>query len=215
MAYTTATHTRAISHDWLLHILGLFGTDTTNIMLGLKEDGIKTLFDFVGSPADELVDMEWPHEDDDTKVMKLTRADKRLLRNMHSWIIWVESTFPGINYSTLDMDDYEQFLMLRNMATVMPTLPTPTAAPLQIQIPPTPTQSQYLPTASFMPNVKLDVKQYSVFNGDGSSWMKFKRGVLSIASTHGLDDVFDETKAIPAVGDPDYPLFNEKNKFIY
>ena len=135
MAYTTATHTRAISHDWLLHILGLFGTDTTNIKLGLKEDGIKTLFDFVGSPADELVDMEWPHDTDDTKVMKLTRADKRLLRSMHSWIIWVETTFPGIDYSTLDMDDYDNFLMLRNMAPVMPTLPTPTAAPLQIQIP--------------------------------------------------------------------------------
>ena len=84
MAYTTATHTRAISHDWLFHILGLFGTDTTNIKLGLKEDGIKTLFDFVDTPVDEVVDMEWPHETDDTKIMKLTRADKSLLRNMHS-----------------------------------------------------------------------------------------------------------------------------------
>ena len=130
--------------------------------------------------------MEWPHETDDTKVMKLNRADKRLLRNMHSWIIWVESTFPVIDYSTLDMDDYDNFLMLRNMAPVMPTLPTPTAAPLQIQIPSTPAQSQYLPPASFMPNIKLDVKQYPVFNGDLASWMKFKRGVLSIASTQGF-----------------------------
>lgn len=66
-----------------------------------------------------------------------------------------------------------------------------------------------------MPNVKLDVKQYPVFNGDQASRMKFKRGVLSIVSTHGLDDVFDETKAIPVVGDPDYPLFNEEYKFVY
>src|SRR5687768_10627139 len=66
-----------------------------------------------------------------------------------------------------------------------------------------------------MPNVKVDMKQYPVFNGNGTSWMKFKRGVLSIASTHGLDDVFDETKAILIVGDPDYPLFHEKNKFVY
>ena len=90
MAYTTATHTRAISHDWLLHILQLFGTDATNIKLGLQEEGIKTLLDFVGTPAHELVDMEWPHDTDDTKVNTLTRADKRVLKNMHAWMIWVE-----------------------------------------------------------------------------------------------------------------------------
>ena len=111
MAYTTATHTRAISHDWLIHILGPFGTEATNIQLGLKEDGIKTLLDFIGTPAEELVDMEWPHDLDDTKVMTLTRADKRLLKNMHAWMIWVESTFPGMDFSTLDMDDFDSFLM--------------------------------------------------------------------------------------------------------
>ena len=66
-----------------------------------------------------------------------------------------------------------------------------------------------------MSNVKLDVKQYPTFNGDGAQWIKFKRGVHSIASTHGLDDVFDDTKVIPAVGELDFPLFHEKNKFVY
>ena len=66
-----------------------------------------------------------------------------------------------------------------------------------------------------MPNVKLDVKQYPVFNGDGSAWIKFKRGVLSIASTHGLDDVFDEHKTPSAIGDPDHVLFHDKNRFVY
>ena len=60
MAYTTATHTRAISHDWLLHILGLFGTDTTSMI----EEKTKTLVDFIGTPIDELVDMAWPHDID-------------------------------------------------------------------------------------------------------------------------------------------------------
>ena len=173
MAYTTATHTRAISQTWLTHILDLFGTDTLNIKLGLTEENTLTLFDFVGTPIDELLDMEWPHVTDDTKVMTLNRADKRLLRNVHAWIIWVQSTFPGINFSTLDMDDYDNYLMLRNMAPAIPTTPA-SVAPLQIQIPSTPTNSQYLPPASFMPNVKLDVKQYPVFNGDGASWMSSK-----------------------------------------
>ena len=156
MAYPTATHTWAISHSWLIHILGLFGIEATNIQLGLKEDGIKTLLDFIGTPAEELVDMEWPHELEDTRVMTLTRADKRLLKNMHTWMIWVESTFPSIDFSTLDMDDFDSFLMIGNMAPS--ATPAPTTAPLQIQIPSTTTQSQYLPPASFMPNVKLDVK---------------------------------------------------------
>src|SRR5690348_12403822 len=94
------------------------------------------------------------------------------------------------------------------------TPPAPTA-PHPVQIPPTSRQSQYLSPSSFMPNVKLDVKQYPVSNGDQASWMKFKNGVLSTASTHGLDDVFDNTKAIFVVGDPDYPLMNEKNKLVY
>src|SRR5688572_29267042 len=66
-----------------------------------------------------------------------------------------------------------------------------------------------------MPNVKLDVKQYPVFNGEQASWMKLKRGVLSIASTHGFVDGFDEIKVFPVVGNHDYPLFHEKNKFVY
>ena len=66
-----------------------------------------------------------------------------------------------------------------------------------------------------MPNVKLDVKQYPTFNGDNASWIKFKRGVLSIASTHGLDEVFDTKTTVPAVGDPSYLPYMEKNKFVY
>ena len=70
-------------------------------------------------------------------------------------------------------------------------------------------------TASLMPNVKLDVKQYPTFNGKNASWIKFKRGVLSIASTHGLDEVFDNKTILPVVGDPSYLLFMERNKFVY
>ena len=54
-----------------------------------------------------------------------------------------------------------------------------------------------------------------MFNGYGSSWIKFKRGVLFIASTHGLDDVCDEHKVPPILGDPDFTTFQDKNMFVY
>lgn len=152
MSYTTAAQTRAFSQTWLTHILDLFGTDTLNIKLGLMEESTFTLVNFIGPLADELGDMEWPHESDDSKTKPLNRAEKRLLRNIHAWVIWVQTIFLGINFFMLDMDDYSSYLMLRNMTPVAPPTPAP-AAPLQIQIPPTPAQSRYLPPASFMPNV--------------------------------------------------------------
>src|SRR5688500_13597860 len=135
MAYTTAIHTRANSQQWLTHILDLFSTDTLNIKLGLTEENTITLFDFIGTPINELVDMEWPHELDTSRIDTLNRADKRLLRYVHAWVIWVQTTFPGINFSKLTMDNYDSYLMLRNMAPVIPTPPAP-VAPLQIQISP-------------------------------------------------------------------------------
>lgn len=150
------THVRAIIQEWLAHILGLFGTDITNIKLGLDEENTKTLFVFVGTFIGELVNLEWPHELDATIITTLIRTNKRLLRNIHAWVIWVETTFLGINSSMLYMDDYDSYLILRNMATIVLITPT-TVAPLQIQIPPTPTYSQYIPPTSFMPNVKFYV----------------------------------------------------------
>ena len=86
-------------------------------------------------------------------------------------------------------------------------------APLQVAIPPpTPTSSEFISPNfispnSFIPNVKLDVKTYPTFNGESAQWAKFKRGVLSIASTHGLDDIFDENYIVPTKGDPNFEIF--------
>lgn len=121
----------------------------------------------MGTPIDELIEMEWQLEDETDKSMKLTRADLRLLKNMHAWIIWEELNHPGVDYTTLEMDDFDNFLLVRSQATVTMAPPTLTA-PLQVQIPSTPIQSQYMSPATLMPNVKLDVKQYPTFNGDGS-----------------------------------------------
>lgn len=112
-----------ISHDWLI-ILGLFGIEAANIKLGPKDDVIllMNLWTWNGHIT---------HNTDDTKVMKMTRADKRLLRNMHAWVIWGKTTFPGINYSTLNIGNFDTYLMLRSMTPVTPALPA-LATALQI-----------------------------------------------------------------------------------
>ena len=218
------THTWAVSYAFLDHILGLFEDKTKNIRLGFDEEVLDTLLDFIGTPVEELVTMEWT--DDEDVVHKLTKPNIRLLQNIHAWILWEERNCPGLDYMTVTMEDFDHFLLVRNLPeSNTPTAsPTPTA-PMQVTIPtllqtPTVVQSgsfliMVQPVATFMPNVKLDVKHYPVYNGDGSSWIEFKRNVLSIASTHGLDDVFDQHRSLPADGDPDFSMFKQKNCFVY
>ena len=116
------------------------------------------------------------------------------------------------------MQDFDNFLIVRNQTDTgtvrnVPSTPLPYTIPVMptalVQyIPATPgTPTQYASTNTFMPNVRLDVKQYPIFNGKSSSWIKFKCGVLSIASTHGLDEVFDENKIPPVPGDSDFKIF--------
>ena len=53
MSYPECPHTRAVSYEFLDHILDIFGTQTKNIKLGLEEEVINTLLDFIGSPVEE------------------------------------------------------------------------------------------------------------------------------------------------------------------
>jgi hypothetical protein len=63
--------------------------------------------------------------------------------------------------------------------------------------------------------VKLDVKAYPIFNGEPGNWTKFKRGVLALAATHGLDKIFDSKTVVPDPFDTSYMMYQEKNKFVY
>ena len=69
-------------------------------------------------------------------------------------------------------------------------------------------------TARFQANVKLDVKLYPTFSGKIEEWYKFKRGVLALAATHGLTNVFYVMYPVPAYncGD-DWILYKEQNTF--
>jgi hypothetical protein len=66
-----------------------------------------------------------------------------------------------------------------------------------------------------MTSVKCDIKQYPTFAGDFDKWPYFKRQVIALAATHGLEDVFDPKYTVPVIGDPDFLLFQAKNKFVY
>ena len=44
---------------------------------------------------------------------------------------------------------------------------------------------------------------------------KYKRDIVTLASTHGLDDVFDPKFNVPTPSDPDFNIFQEKNRFVY
>src|SRR5687768_12356591 len=46
-------------------------------------------------------------------------------------------------------------------------------------------------------------------------WPKYKREILGLAATHGLDDAFDPMFNEPSPSDPDCNLFQEKNRFVY
>ena len=105
------------------------------------------------------------------------------------------------------MDDYDNYLTSKftPKATPYPTVVT--------SQPSTPSMSNMM--SPFVTNVKLDVKQYPLFNGENTQWAKFKRGVLALAATHGLDDVFNPKFVVPDVTQMAWSIFNEKNKFVY
>ena len=64
-------------------------------------------------------------------------------------------------------------------------------------------------------SVKCDIKQYPSFNGKYAKWPKYKRDIIALASTHGLDNVFDPKFNVPVPSDPDFNIFQEKNRSVY
>ena len=69
MTYATMTHSQAVSYTFLDHILGIFKDQVTNIKLGLEYKAILTLIDFMGTPVNELANIEWQDDDDKTHTM--------------------------------------------------------------------------------------------------------------------------------------------------
>ena len=202
MTYPVTPHTRAISTEFFTHIFALFPEDVYQpIVSALAELGIDCLLDFLAEDTEYLMS-ELKFED-----RPLNAKEKRMLKNIHEWVIWESSHRPGIDFNTLKVEDYDKYL-----TTKFTPKPSPQPAPVTSSYQ-TPTMSNMM--SPFVTNVKLDVKQYPLFNGDTSQWAKFKRGVLALAATHGLDDVFNSKFVVPDLTDFAWSIFNEKNKFVY
>lgn len=151
----------------------------------------------------------------------LTRGQVRLAKNIQLWVMHEFDRDDRVGFELLTMDDYDAFL-INDVNNVLPTLP-PTPAVTSTALFSMPVASsnpvpqvQYVMApapvhSGFSHSVKCDVKQYPTFAGDHSAWPKFKRAVISLAVTHGLDDIFDPKFS----GDPSYQVYQEKNKFVY
>lgn len=107
MTYPTGQHTRATSAVFFDHIFSLFTADlTTSIILGLqnKLGTTVTLIDFIAIPPDELELLEYKSDD---SIKGLTRQEVRLIRNVQNWAKYEIRTQPGIDFSTLQMKDFD------------------------------------------------------------------------------------------------------------
>ena len=202
MSYPVKAHTRGNSAEFFKHVFAIFPKDTHEpVMEALAEMGIECLLDFLGENVTFLLNnLKYQGRD-------LNLKEKRTLKNVHEWMIWESSNRPGIDFGTLKMDDYDQYLNTKFLSGTSFNPPTTMSQPAVTSTAPM--------MSPFVTNVKLDVKQYPVFNGDIAQWAKFKRGVLALAATHGLDDVFDPKFVVPDPTQLAWSIFNEKNKFVY
>ena len=122
--YPVKKHTRAVSATFFDHIIGLFDqTLTSSIILGLqnKFSGTVTLMDFMAIPPDELSLLEYVGAD--KASLGLSRAEHRLVKNIHSWINYEGHTHPGINFGQLEMEDYDNYQL--SVAFKPPATPAP------------------------------------------------------------------------------------------
>ena len=145
-------HTRAVSGQFFIHILSLFPPAIHEpIATSLTEIGIDCLLDFLSEDINDLME-NMSYED-----RELNTKEKRILINIHEWLIWETVHRPGIDFETLSMDDYDNYLSSKFAHTpaIQPDIPH-SSQPLSS-----------VPTvmSPFVTNVKLDVKQYPIFNG--------------------------------------------------
>ena len=132
---------------------------------------------------------------------KSSHCQRRLrkLKQVLSWAKYRHTTFSNNDWTSFRAEDLDIFL-----AEVAPHLDS------------TGTTTTRDATSKFQSNIKLDVKSYPTFDGKIGSWLSFKRGVLSIASTHDLDCIFDPSFQVPEEGKgQDWLLYAAKNKFVY
>ncbi|HEY9706868.1 MAG TPA: hypothetical protein V6D48_01555 [Oculatellaceae cyanobacterium] len=209
---TTRAQAKAQSVLALKYVIALFEDPIASpILKALDEVGVETVNDFLATPSAEFIDFTYTVGANETEEERpLNKKQLRAIRQIHSWLKWEKKRRNVDEFGQLTLEDYDEFqdemASLDDSSTATPQ-PHATTAPSIV----TTTTS----VSTFRTNVKVDVKQYPVFNGDIAHWSKFKRGVLALAATHGLDDVFDGKFVVPIVSDPHYGAYQEKNRFVY
>ena len=127
--YPVKKHTRAGSATFFDHIIGLFVQSfTSSIILGLQNNfaGTVTLMDFMNIPPDEFNLLEY--EGKDKASIGLTRAELRLVKNIHTWINYEGHTHPGIDFGQLEMEGYDNYQL--SAAFKPPATPAQTPTPV-------------------------------------------------------------------------------------
>ena len=211
MSYPKKPLTRLNSKLAFDHVFAIFDPAlTVPILEALNQEGITNLIDFISEDNQAYDGLEYV---DTAGAHFLTKPETRLVKKIHEWLVWELQEYPSIDLESMIMDDYDEFCLSK---TIAPKIPLQVQSPIPMATPSSLVSSNPIVTqTSFLTNVKLDIKQYPIFNGDVGTWSKFKRGVLSIASTHNLDEIFKENTIVPTPSDPNYTMFQSKNKFVY
>ena len=66
----------------------------------------------------------------------------------------------------------------------------------------------------FQRSIKMEISQYPDFKGSLEGWLPFKRKLMAITATHGIDRVLS-SRARPIPGTQDSRLFQMQNNFLY
>ena len=171
----------------------LLYTPGSQVHTSLIYEGADTIIDFLNFSAQDLDGFE---VQDDTPLPK---HDKRKLKNLLKWVKYLHAKDLSTNWKNLQVSDFEQFLL-----EVAPTMDSVSSSTPKSNV-----------VSQFQSNVKLDVKSYPAFDGELGNWLKFKRGVLALAATHDLLDVFDEQFVPPTNPGQAKDLFDARNTFVY
>jgi hypothetical protein len=194
--------TRGMSKQVMEHLVDNVISKDNRAMIRASLEYEK-LMDFVRFRLldDEQIDDLEVKSNKESLANYLPKQERRELKLFVRFVNHLYSKDPNRDWFTVSDQDYEQYLL--NDAPAMGIKKSGGSSTSE--------------TLKFQSNVKLDVKLYPTFDGDINAWLKFKRGVLSLAATHGLEEVFDKNFIVPKVSDSgqDWLLYEAKNKFVY
>ena len=209
-----------LPEEQFLHIItGILGYATNSpTFRALQNEGINSIVYFLQLTPLEIDQLEWEDEVTDpdgnksTQQFLLRRMDQRNLKIALSWSKYLYTTSPGAGHSWnhLTRDDLDSYLV------ALAKSPSGQPPPPQQDNRGEEHGNQPIFKNQFLSNVKLDIKHFPPFNGKRQGWLRFRRGVVSVAATHGLKDLLDPDWIPPHPGNQaEHQLYLSKCSFLY